>query len=187
MDNDLTRAAGRLKMGGVILYPTDTIWGIGCDATHAGAVSRIYEIKKRSDSKSMLVLMDGIRMLEDYLRTVPERTEEILSSLTRPTTIIYPGAINLAPNLLAEDCSIGIRVTSDPFCRRLIEMAGVPLVSTSANSSGHPPPGLFHEIEPEILEAVDYVVAYRQDDNSTSAPSSIIRISEQGDIRVIRP
>ncbi len=187
IDAEARKAADVVSSGGIILYPTDTIWGIGCDATNPTAVQRIYEIKQRSDSKSMLVLMTGIEMLGLYLKTVPEKALEIIRSAKKPSTIIYPDAKNLAPNLVAADGSIGIRITSDEFCRRLIKITGIPIVSTSANVSGNPAPGTFKTIDPEIRQKVDHVVQWRQDETETSAPSAIIMLDDQGRSTIIRP
>jgi len=175
-----------IDSGEVILYPTDTIWGIGCDASDVNAVDRIYRIKQRSDNKTMLVLMNGFPMLEQYLEHVPEQTRKILDLAKKPTTIIFPGAKNLAENLLGEDGSVGIRISSDPFCQQLIELSGKPLVSTSANISGLPSPSHYSEIEPMILDQVDYVVNWRQEDTTPSQPSSILKIDLDGNITVIR-
>jgi L-threonylcarbamoyladenylate synthase len=187
MDEEVHKAAWHIASGGIILYPTDTVWGIGCDAKNPAAVDRIYAIKQRSDHKSMLVLMNDLRMLEDYLQDVPDQALKILDSATKPTTLIYPGARNLASNLIAADGSLGIRLTSDPFCRQLIEQVGVPLVSTSANISGEASPMVFKEIEPIISQQVDYVVNWRQEEDQAATPSAIIKLSKQGGMTVIRP
>ena len=186
--SDLQAALKVLREGGVILYPTDTVWGIGCDATNAEAVARVYEIKKRADSKAMLVLLDGAGKLQGYMEKVPETAWMLLESNEgqRPMTIIYPHAKNLAPNLLAEDGSVGIRITEEPFSKALCEQLRHPLVSTSANISGEPAARLFSEISPEILEAVDYVCLFRRDDNSPAQPSSIIKIDDKERIHIIR-
>lgn len=185
---DLQAALKVLREGGVILYPTDTIWGIGCDATNAEAVARVYEIKKRMDSKAMLVLLDGAGKLQGYMEKVPETAWMLLEANEgqRPMTIIYPQAKNLAPNLLADDGSVGIRITEEPFSKALCEQLRRPLVSTSANISGEPAARLFSEISPEILEAVDYVCLFRRDDNSPAHPSSIIKIDDKERINIIR-
>ncbi|MEN8155749.1 MAG: L-threonylcarbamoyladenylate synthase [Bacteroidota bacterium] len=187
IESEARRAAEIILSGGTILYPTDTIWGIGCDATNPEAVKRIYEIKQRSDSKSMLVLMPGAEMLESYLKEVPEKAVEIIKVATKPTTIIYPGAKNLASGLVAEDGSVGIRITSDPFCMQVMELTGLPIVSTSANTSGHPSPGTFAAIESILLEEVDYVVNWRQDEKRPAVPSSIVKIDRQGETFLLRP
>ena len=186
--SDLQAALKVLREGGVILYPTDTVWGIGCDATNAEAVARIYEIKKRADSKAMLVLLDGAGKLQGYMENVPETAWMLLEANEgqRPMTIIYPHAKNLATNLLAEDGSIGIRITEEAFSKALCEQLHRPLVSTSANISGEPAAKLFIEISPEILEAVDYVCLFRRDDNSPTQPSSIIKIDDKERINIIR-
>jgi L-threonylcarbamoyladenylate synthase len=187
MDEELNRTAEKLIQGYVILYPTDTIWGIGCDATNQKAVQKIYEIKRRTDSKSMLVLVSEPKMLYKYLKSVPEKALEIINTATKPTTIIYPGAIHLAPNLIGSDGSIGIRITADPFCRRLIKLTGIPIVSTSANISGRSSPASFGEIEQELFEGVDYVVGWRQDEITKAVASSIVKVNEQGETTLIRP
>jgi L-threonylcarbamoyladenylate synthase len=187
MDEIIEETAKIIREGGTVLYPTDTIWGIGCDATNFNAVQRIYEIKQRSDQKSMLVLMNDISMLHQYLDEFPAVAMQIIQTATKPTTLIYPGARNLAENLPASDGSIGIRITSDPFCRKLISVIDTPLVSTSANLSGDPPPITFHEITPRIMKQVDYVVNWRQHEQSPSVPSAILKIDHQGEVVVIRP
>jgi L-threonylcarbamoyladenylate synthase len=186
MNDDINKALEVLRNGGVILYPTDTIWGIGCDATHAEAVRRIYEIKKREDSKSMLVLAHSEAMLPSYVDEIPAVAWELLEAATTPMTIIYSGAKNLASNLVSAEGTIGIRVTSDEFCSRLISRFRKPIVSTSANISGQPSPGNFDEIDPELLDQVDYVVNWRQDDLATAKPSSIIRLGSRGQIEILR-
>lgn len=186
--SDLQAALKVLREGGVILYPTDTVWGIGCDASNAEAVARVYEIKKRADSKAMLVLLDGAGKLQGYMEKVPETAWMLLEANEgqRPMTIIYPQAKNLAPNLLAEDGSVGIRITSEAFSKALCEQLRRPLVSTSANISGEPAAKNFSEISPEILEAVDYVCHFRREDNSPAQPSSIIKIDDRERITIIR-
>ena len=186
IDSEVARAKEVLLTGGTILYPTDTIWGIGCDATNPAAVQKIYSLKQRADNKSMLVLMSGIDMLSSYLKEIPTKALELIESAIKPTTIIYPGAINLAPNLLAEDGSVGIRITSDEFCQKLIEKAGFPIVSTSANTSGNPAPLSFGTIESELLQKVDHVVNWRQNEKKPSAPSAIIKLDENGRTTVLR-
>ncbi|MCK5134609.1 MAG: threonylcarbamoyl-AMP synthase [Bacteroidales bacterium] len=187
MVEEARKAGDHIKNGRIILYPTDTIWGIGCDATDPGAVQKIYRIKQRSDRKSMLVLMDGPIMLSRYLDIVPEAALDIISSAEKPTTIIYPGARRLAQNLLGEDGSVGIRITSDPFCQLLIQVTGKPIVSTSANVSGEPAASSFREITANIRDQVDYLVDWRQDEITASSPSTIIKLDKHGEITVIRP
>ncbi len=186
MHDDIKKALEVLKGGGVILYPTDTIWGIGCDATNEEAVQRIYEIKKREDSKSMLVLMENPALLDRYVEEVPEVAWDLVEITTTPLTVIYPGAKNLAKNLIAEDGSIGIRFTKEAFTSQLLQRFRRPLVSTSANISGEKSPAFFDEISEEIKSAVDYIVEYRQDDTTSSQPSSIIKLGPGGQIDIIR-
>ena len=173
--------------GGIILYPTDTIWGIGCDATNMEAVQLIYDLKQRSDSKSMLVLVNSVKMLKQYLLAFPPQAMELIVKVEKPTTIIYQGARKLASNLLANDGSVGFRITSDPFCLALIELIGRPIVSTSANISGELPPSIFHEIKSLIRHRVDYVVNWRQDETEPSLPSAIIKLEKDGRMTILRP
>ena len=175
-----------LKEGKVILYPTDTIWGIGCDATNPEAVKRIYEIKKRIDSKSMLVLLDVPEKISLYVKEVPEISWDLVDLAESPLTIIYPGAIRIAQNLIAEDGSIGIRITKEQFSKDLIYRFNKPIVSTSANISGEPSPTCFADISDKIKTSVDYVVKYSQNFNQNSKPSGIIKIELNGEIKVIR-
>jgi L-threonylcarbamoyladenylate synthase len=184
--DDLTKALEVLRSGGIILYPTDTIWGLGCDATNPLAVKRIYEIKKREDSKSMLLLMENPNLLNSYLTEVPEIAWDLIEVADTPLTIIYPGAKNLANNLLANDGSIGIRITNEPFTQQLIQRFRKPIVSTSANISGLRSPQNFTEISDEIKKMVDYIVVYRQDDYSRTNPSGIIKLGTGGQIEIIR-
>lgn len=184
--DDLAKAVEVLKAGGIILYPTDTVWGIGCDATNANAVKRIYEIKQREDSKSMLILMENANLLNSYITEVPEVAWDLIEVSESPLTIIYPAAKNLAPNLIAADKSIGIRITSEPFTQQLIQRFRRPIVSTSANISGQKSPRNFAEISAEIKDKMDYVVNYRQGDLSESVPSSIIKLGVGGQIEIIR-
>ncbi|WP_321288003.1 L-threonylcarbamoyladenylate synthase [uncultured Sunxiuqinia sp.] len=186
MHNDIKKALEVLHSGGIILYPTDTIWGIGCDATNEGAVQKIYQLKEREESKSMLVLMENMNFLSRYVEVVPEIALDLIEITEKPMTIIYPGAKNLAKNLIAQDGSIGIRITSEEFTRQLTQRFKKPIVSTSANISGEPSPTFFDEIIPEIKVAVDYVVEYRQDDISPKEPSSIIKLGTAGEIEILR-
>lgn len=185
-NEDIVKAVEVLRSGGVILYPTDTIWGIGCDATNPAAVRRIYEIKQRVDAKSMLILMENPNLLNSYISEVPEIAWDLIEVADTPLTIIYPGAKNLATNLYATDGSIGIRITSEPFTQQLIQRFRKPVVSTSANISGQKSPQNFSEISGEILRLMDYIVDYRQDDLSKSNPSGIIKLGIGGQIEVIR-
>lgn len=175
-----------MREGGVILYPTDTIWGIGCDATNEDAVRRVYEIKQRQDSKAMLVLVDSSVKVDFYVQDVPEVAWDLIDLADKPLTIIYSGARNLAANLLAEDGSVGIRVTNEDFSKRLCQQFRKAIVSTSANISGQPSPKNFSEISEEVKSAVDYIVGYRQEEISNPKPSSIIKLDKGGVIKIIR-
>ncbi|MDD4225153.1 MAG: L-threonylcarbamoyladenylate synthase [Mariniphaga sp.] len=186
MQNDLKKAVDVLKRGGVILYPTDTIWGIGCDATNPEAIDRIYKIKKREDSKSMLVLLENPAFLERYVNEVPEIAWDLVEISDTPLTVIYPGAKNFPSRLIAEDGSIGIRITKEEFTVKLLQHFRRPVVSTSANISGQKSPSLFSEISEDIKNQVDYIVRYRQDDLSPASPSGIIKLWPGGRIDIIR-
>ena len=186
MRNDIINAIKVLQEGGVILYPTDTIWGIGCDATNEAAVERIFNIKQRADSKAMLLLADSPAKLNYYVKEVPDLAWDLIELSTKPLTIIYPGARNLAKNLLAEDGSVGIRITQEVFSHHLCERFRKPIVSTSANLSGQAAPAFFAEIADEIKDAVDYIVEYRRTDNIPAQPSGIIKLGTGGEIKVIR-
>jgi L-threonylcarbamoyladenylate synthase len=175
-----------LSDGGVILYPTDTIWGLGCDATNPEAVERIYKIKQRHDTKRMLVLIDTETRLQQYIKEVPEIAWELLDVADRPLTLIYPGAKNLAPNLIGEKGTVGIRIPKDDFCQQLIGRFKKPIVSTSANISGEPNPENFDSISDEIIQSVDYVVRWRQDDLRSANASSIITVGLGGEIKILR-
>lgn len=186
MKEDLEKALAILNEGGTILYPTDTIWGIGCLATDPAAVEKIYKIKQRSDAKSMLILLEDANRLPSYVDEVPEIAWELIDAADKPMTIIYPGAKNLADNLLPEDKSIGIRIPDDDFCLQLLRKLRRPLVSTSANISGQSSPASFDDISQEILDAVDYVVEWRQDDMAPARASSIIKLGPSSEITIIR-
>ncbi len=186
MNDDLDLALETLKRGGTILYPTDTIWGIGCDATHNLAVMKIFDIKHREDTRQMLILIDDADNIRHYVEAVPEIAFTFIDSAKRPLSIIFQKSKNLAPSLIGHDNTIGIRVVQDDFCRKLIKKLGKPIVSTSANVSGSPPPGSFSKIDKEIKDAVDYVVKWRQNDLTRSAPSDIIKFGEDGEIIKIR-
>jgi L-threonylcarbamoyladenylate synthase len=183
---DVIKAVEVLRSGGIILYPTDTIWGIGCDATNPLAVNRIYEIKQRQDTKSMLILMENPNLLNSYISEVPEIAWELIEVADTPLTIVYPGAKNLAINLLATDGSVGIRITNEAFTQQLIQRFHKPVVSTSANISGQKSPQNFAEISDEIKQSVDYIVSFRQDDLTRSNPSGIIKLGVGGQIEIIR-
>ena len=186
MREDIRKACEVLQKGGVILYPTDTVWGIGCDATNEEAVKRVYAIKQRVDSKAMLVLVDSDVKVDYFVQDVPEVAWDLLQYATKPLTIIYDGARNLAPNLLAEDGSVGIRVTSEEFSKQLCFRFRKAIVSTSANISGQPSPACFSEIQDEIKKSVDYIVGYRQDEPAGAKPSSILKLGKGGVVKIIR-
>lgn len=183
---DLKEAVRVLKDGGIILYPTDTVWGIGCDARNAEAVKRIYDLKQREDSKSMLVLVSSEGMLQRTVKEVPEICWQLIDAAVNPMTIIYDDALGVAPNLVAEDGSLGIRITNEKFSNTLCERLRGPIVSTSANISGKPTPHNFHEISNEIKEGVDYVCRYRRNDIKPAKPSNIIKITKGNIVTVIR-
>lgn len=184
---DLDEAVETLRRGGIILYPTDTVWGIGCDATNEEAVRRIYELKRREDSKSMLVLVAETYEVERMVSEVPEVAYDLMELAVRPITIIYPHATGVAPNLLGEGGSLGIRQSRELFSSTLCERLRRPIVSTSANISGEPTPLFFSGISPEIVAGVDYVVKYRQSDETPREPSQIIMLGSTGEVKVIRP
>ena len=183
---EIRKACEVLQKGGVILYPTDTVWGIGCDATNEEAVKRVYEIKRRADSKAMLVLVDSDVKVDFYVKDVPEVAWDLIQYATKPLTVIYDDARNLAPNLIGEDGSVGIRVTSEEFSKQLCFRFRKAIVSTSANISGQPAPASFSEIQDEIKQAVDYIVEYRQDEPAGAKPSSILKLGKGGVIKIIR-
>ena len=186
LKEEVRKACEVLKNGGIILYPTDTIWGIGCDATNELAVKRIYELKHREDNKAMLVLLlDDVGKLASYVE-VPDVAYELLEVNDKPMTIIYPNAKNLAKNLIAPDRTIGIRITSEAFTKALLYRFRKPIVSTSANISGEPSPKCFAEISDAVKSVVDYVVDFRQEETSNPAPSSIIKLGVGGEIQIIR-
>ena len=186
MEEELKKALDVLWNGGIILYPTDTIWGIGCDATNPDAVKKIYEIKEREDSKSMLVLINDASRIPSYVDEMPEIAWDLIELTEKPLTIIYPNSKNLASNLLPPEKSIGIRVSSEAFTKKLIQRFKKPIVSTSANISGKASPSNFSEIEEIIKSRVDYVVNYRQDDKTKFAPSGIIQLGVNGEVKILR-
>jgi len=186
MHDEIKKTVEVLRSGGVILYPTDTVWGLGCDATNEQAVKRIFEIKKRADAKAMLVLIDNPGKLQSYVDEVPDIAWDLIEITEKPLTIIYPEARNLAPNLIAEDKSVGIRITSEDFSKKLCAQFRKPIVSTSANVSGEPTPSNFSQISDEIKSAVDYVVNFRQDELSQPKPSSIIKLGKGNIFQLIR-
>lgn len=189
-EEDIKNAVEVLKRGGVILYPTDTVWGIGCDATNAEAVKRVYDIKQRDDSKALICLVDSDARMQRYVRNVPDVAWQLLDSLkdidAKPTTLILDGAVNLAPNLIAEDGSIALRITNEPFSKELCYRFQKALVSTSANISGEPAAQNYGDIDPRILESVDYVCWTRRQEHKPHQPSSIIRLRHDGQVEIIR-
>lgn len=180
------QALQTLRSGGIILYPTDTIWGIGCDATDEPAIERIYHLKQRDDSKSMIILLADKRDILKYSASPNPAIFNYLEKSNRPTTVIYENALGLPDNLVNADGTIGIRLVSEPFCKALIKRLGKPIVSTSANISGQPPPRNFSFVSNDILREVDYVVDYRQDDQQEAVSSRIIKMRSDGNIEVIR-
>ena len=189
-EEDIKKAVEVLRKGGVILYPTDTVWGIGCDATNVEAVKRVYAIKQRDDSKALICLVDSDARMQRYFRNVPDVAWQLIDSLkesdAKPTTLILDGAINLAENLIADDGSVGIRITNEPFSKELCYRFQKAIVSTSANISGEPAAQNYGDIDPRILEAVDYVCWSRRQEHKPHTPSSIIKLKENGEVEIIR-
>jgi L-threonylcarbamoyladenylate synthase len=185
-NEDIAQALKVLRDGGVILYPTDTIWGLGCDPTNDDAVRRIFSIKSRTDSKSLIILVSSESMLERYVKDVPEAARNIIEVSDKPITIIYPGAKNLSQSVVSADGSVGIRICQDEFCRSLIERFRKPIVSTSANISGETFPENFTQINKKIIESVDYVVHHKRDYRQKKSPSPVIKIESNGTIKIIR-
>ena len=189
-EEDIKNAVETMRKGGVILYPTDTVWGIGCDATNAEAVAKVYQIKQRDDSKALICLVDSDARMQRYVRHVPDVAWQLIDSLkdadAKPTTLILDGAINLVPNLIAEDGSIALRITNESFSKELCYRFQKAIVSTSANVSGEPAAQNYSDIAPEILEAVDYVCWSRRQEHKPHQPSSIIKLKEDGQVTIIR-
>ncbi|MDE5610900.1 MAG: threonylcarbamoyl-AMP synthase [Odoribacter sp.] len=185
LKEEIRKSQEVLKQGGVILYPTDTVWGLGCDATNAEAVKKIYDIKQRTDHKSMLVLLEDAGKIASYA-DVPDIALDLIEIADKPTTIIYSNAKRLASNLIAEDGTIGIRITQEMFTRSLLSRFNRPIVSTSANISGKPAPRFYEEISEEIRKAADYVVDYRRNDRTPAVPSCILKLGMSGEIKIIR-
>lgn len=183
---DIKNAIECMKKGGVILYPTDTVWGIGCDATNADAVAKVYKIKHRDDSKALICLVDSDARLQRYVRNIPNVAWDLIDAITKPTTIILDNAVNLAPNLIADDGSIGMRITKEAFSHELCYRFQKPVVSTSANISGKPAAQNYCDIDPELLSAVDYVCESRRGEKKPHKPSSIIKLGANGEVTVIR-
>lgn len=186
-DDDIKECISVLQKGGTILYPTDTVWGIGCDATNEKAVEKIFTIKKRNEEKSMIILVAEEKDILQFTNHPDPVIFDYIKGVHKPTTVIYEGAKNLAPNLVNKDGSVGIRIVKDNFCRELIKLFGKPIVSTSSNISGYPPPVFFEDIDVEIKNGVDYIVQHRQDDLTPSWPSTVIKLSTEGHIQIIRP
>jgi L-threonylcarbamoyladenylate synthase len=186
-ENDIQQCIAQLQNGGLILYPTDTIWGIGCDATNEAAVAKIYALKQRPDEKSMLVLVADERQLNQYITLPHPEISEYLNTVTKPTTVIYEGAVNLAQNLINKtDGSVGIRIVKNDFCKQLIKRFKKPIVSTSANISGQASPQIYTAITDEIKNGVDYIVQHSQNETTAAAPSAIIKRNADGSIHIIR-
>ncbi|MGI9138103.1 MAG: L-threonylcarbamoyladenylate synthase [Sediminibacterium sp.] len=183
---DIKACLSILENGGIILYPTDTVWGIGCDATNAQAVSKIFILKKRIETKAMIVLLEDELALLNYVEDQTLQIFDYIKGIHKPTTVIYSQGKNLANNLLGMDGSVAIRICKDPFCKTLIKQFGKPIVSTSANISGYPTPMLFNDISLDILEGVDYVVKYKQEDDEIKQPSAIVKWDENGNLQIIR-
>jgi L-threonylcarbamoyladenylate synthase len=183
---DIKKSIEVLNNGGTLLYPTDTVWGLGCDATNYQAVDKIYKLKRRHDSRSLIILVDSYQSLSIYVKKIPDITFDLLESIKTPVTIIYSNARNLPPNIIARDGTIGIRVVRESFCNELIRLFGRPIVSTSANLSGEPTPAIFSQISDEIRQGVDYIVNYRQGVYTQSKTSTIIRLHENGEYQVLR-
>ena len=191
MDNealrqDIQQAVQTMRKGGIILYPTDTVWGIGCDATNPQAVQKIYQLKRRQESKSMIVLVDSVDRAAPYATGLTDLAATLIEAADKPLTLILDGAKNVARNLIAPDGSIGLRVTSETYSKQLCYRLQKPVVSTSANISGQPPAKTFAEIPQEIIDGVDYVALYRRDDNTTHRPSSIVKLQQDGQVKIIR-
>lgn len=185
-EDDIKKAIETMRNGGVILYPTDTVWGIGCDATNAEAVEKVYRIKHRDDSKALICLVDSDARLQRYVRKVPEVAWNLLEIAETPTTVILDNAVNLAPNLIATDGTIAMRITREPFSKELCYRFQKPIVSTSANISGEPAAQNYRDISEELLAAVDYVCFSRRQEHKPHKPSNIIKLSENGEVKIIR-
>ena len=183
---EVKAAVDTLKAGGLILYPTDTVWGIGCDATNEAAVARVYELKQRADSKSLITLVADADMLGKYVKVIPEVAINLLEVNDKPMTIIYPDAMGLAPNVVAEDSSAGIRIPMSDFCVAVIRRFRKPIVSTSANISGQPAPAFYEDIPLEIIDAVDWVADPYLEEGATGQPSQIIAVGLHGEVKILR-
>lgn len=186
-ENDIEQCILALTNGGLILYPTDTVWGIGCDATNAQAVESLYALKKRSDQKAMIILLADEKDILKYVTLPDPKIFDYIKGIHKPTTFVYEGGIGLATNVIQKDGSIAIRISNDPFCQKLIRTFGKPIVSTSANVSGYPPPAIFTDIDVIIKNGVDYIVQHRQDDLTAALPSAVVKWKADGTISIIRP
>ena len=186
-EEDLEACLAALQKGAIILYPTDTVWGIGCDATNEAAVAKIFALKKRTDTKAMIVLVEEEQSILNYVQDAQLQVFDYIKGIHKPTTVIYQKAKNLAKNLIAEDASVAIRITKDIFCKTIIKQLGKPIVSTSSNLSGYPTPMCFRDISLDIIEGVDYVVKHRQDETELALPSSIVKWDQEGNLIIIRP
>ena len=186
-DNDIDSCLEVLHAGGIILYPTDTVWGIGCDPTNEKAVSKIYTVKKRNEEKSMIILVADEETIPEYISHPNPIIFDYIKGIHKPTTVIYGNARGLAPNLIGKDGSVGIRIVKDKFCRELINRFGKPIVSTSSNISGYPPPAYYEDIDIQIKNGVDYIVQHRQDDFTPAEPSTVVKLDNDGKISIIRP
>jgi L-threonylcarbamoyladenylate synthase len=186
LKEEVAKALKVVQEGGIILYPTDTIWGIGCDATNTEAIKKIYRLKQRDETKSMIILLDSDNKLESYIKDVPAIAYDLIEFAENPLTLIMPGAKNVSPALIADDGSLGIRIVKHPFCEQLIQRLRKPLVSTSANISGKASPQYFGQIDQEIIDTVNYVVDLEQHDNELKKPSTIMRLQPDGRFEFIR-
>ncbi|MEP6711296.1 MAG: L-threonylcarbamoyladenylate synthase [Ferruginibacter sp.] len=187
VDQDIEECLRVLQNGGLILYPTDTVWGIGCDATNENAVEKIYALKNRNEQKSMIILVAAETEILHYSSQENFTIFDYIKGIHKPVTVIYSQAKNLAKNLINSDGSVGIRIVKDEFCRNLINRFGKPIVSTSSNVSGYPPPGIFNDIDVKIKDGVDYIVQHRQDDFEIATPSTVLKINTTGEIIILRP
>lgn len=185
-EKDIESSVAVLKNGGVILYPTDTIWGLGCDATNASAVNKVLEIKGRSHEKAFIVLVDSIERMRSLVQHLPEKVVQHLKTMKHPVTYVLSGGKNVVSSILAGDGSLAVRYTTDAFCRQLIKRLDAPLVSTSANVSGQPAPSFFKQIQPDIIQQADYCVHFRQSDENPRKPSVLIRVMQDGHLEILR-
>ena len=186
-EEDIAACVETLKNGGTILYPTDTIWGLGCDATNEAAVQKIFRIKKRNEAKSMIIFLPEEKDILRYVNDPNPTVFDFIKESARPVTVIYDNAKNLAPGVINSDGSVGIRIPRDKFCQTLLKAFGKPIVSTSSNISGYPPPGVFSDIDNAIVSKVDYVVRYRQDENVPGVPSTVVKSNNDHTYTIIRP